>query len=1053
MAPKAAPPPEPAADPIPEVDEEGEGRIAFRLKVGAVSNLPCELETCVAFSGLCRENRSAPAEASDAPSFSELLTKDTFIRELGQKLYDDVVSTDLVVSLRDTARENAVIGEATLNCYSLLHIVTRVGGELELRLTEDYHVKWFPELEAEREAATGKDKKGGAPKAKAKAQGKPSEQPEEAEKPKRPPGWKPPPTTIEVRVSVDDLVGPIEDRDDWNMVTIRLKGVFGLPERMSSLGITSPDDFEGHQLKYRAVILGESLGNGVLTKPVEVEEPPPEPADGEEPLPAEELPEVGSEAWREREQRFGRSVRFNGGQPTVRYRGAPFLKDFRYMLNHIGGIWLYFTPEEKLGTADPKKPAASEAGPLAKQFAGKAWLDLRSLIWAGTKKTEACCPLVSVATPQDLLPGEPRLEDSLPFAVLDFDLAMEAALPPEPVVEDLRTLVPPRKAANKFPASDDSAAMYREAVERCWSTVSKDCSSGPMPQGVAGVVERLKKTGSYTELRDDLRSAVVQIFRERLRKDVTAVPGKPLEGEQRDALISGTYTYLKRTGVEVLHELRQKEPQSGAPGTPDTASEARPVQAEPKVTLQEGLGAQLARQALSAAVDVAGRNARLAFEAELVGNWDRASSLLQSRLLLGEVRSDPKEWVAFAKFCARSRGRQAAAEEALRQAVEVLAEDGGIAHPAEVGLEVDLMLACLLLDRGRHEEAIRVFRELHEKDLADPMFNFLLGLSLFLSGDEGMESTPLFEVVAKDRSWFAGLPDDAAVVEKLRAVPAKSPNVEPYAACLERLLDFGLPSLAFTFLDQSGVLSKEGLEQEPVALIDAKASALDQDFAAVLQRCEQLTSSGGGSAGGTKGSQEAWRLQGECLYQLGDMDRALQAYNHAMSFERKFEDPAVYIRLGAVLVAKKRWKQAREAYLRSIQLVPTAEAWNGTAYAEYRSEELQPCYEALCEANLLDNERSDIWALLTLVHLRLENWLQADHSFRQCLALCGECEELLLEVSGEFVKCAAGEEQAASAEAAARRALEQRDTPQARAALMEALEKQGKDTNAEQWPS
>merc|ERR1719356_2025406 len=115
------------------------------------------------------------------------------------------------------------------------------------------------------------------------------------------------------------------------------------------------------------------------------------------------------------------------------------------------------------------------------------------------------------------------------------------------------------------------------------------------------------------------------------------------------------------------------------------------------------------------------------------------------------------------------------------------------------------------------------------------------------------------------------------------------------------------------------------------------------------------------------------------------MDGALQAYNHAMGFERKFEDPHVFIRLGSVLVAKKRWKQAREAYLRAIQLLPTAEAWSGVAYAEYRSDELQMCYEALCEANLLDNERPDVWALLTLVHLRLGSATQADHSFRTCL--------------------------------------------------------------------
>merc|ERR1712217_46192 len=164
-----------------------------------------------------------------------------------------------------------------------------------------------------------------------------------------------------------------------------------------------------------------------------------------------------------------------------------------------------------------------------------------------------------------------------------------------------------------------------------------------------------------------------------------------------------------------------------------------------------------------------------------------------------------------------------------------------------------------------------------------------------------------------------------------------------------------------------------------------------------------------------------------------------QAFQHAMSFEQKFDDPAIYIRLGSVLLMKKRWKNARDAFLRSIQYQPTAEAWNGVAYAEFRSEELQTCYESLCEANLLDNERSDVWAQLTLVHLRFENWESADDSLQQCLAHHPNCDELLLEVSAEYIR---HERQPALAEASARCSLEIRDTGQGHAQLAEALARQ-----------
>merc|ERR1712083_696831 len=152
-----------------------------------------------------------------------------------------------------------------------------------------------------------------------------------------------------------------------------------------------------------------------------------------------------------------------------------------------------------------------------------------------------------------------------------------------------------------------------------------------------------------------------------------------------------------------------------------------------------------------------------------------------------------------------------------------------------------------------------------------------------------------------------------------------------------------------------------------------------------------------------------------------------------------------YIRLGSVLLVKKRWKQAKDQFLRSIHYQATAEAWSGVAYAEYRSDELQMCYEALCEANLLDNERSDVWAQLTLVHIRLENWESAEHSFRQCLAHKPDCDELLLEVAAE---CTRRERQHAFAEEAARQALQIRDSGQGHSILADALAVQGQAEKA-----
>lgn len=1033
------------SDAVPEEEEDGPGRVTFSFTVAGVSNLPCELETMVKLEGPIREKRSGPAAASSSPSGFEF-EKTKSIRKVEQALLDDIVGKPLTISLLDTAAEFALIGKASLDFVPLLHDQTEIGGDLKMTLSDSYYAKWFPEPDP---AAA-----------------------DDADSPARSASPRPaaPVTTIAVTVSVLDLIAPVEDRGLWTILTMDLKGFFALPPRMTECGNTGPDDIELHLMKYQVVWLGETL-NVALTAPAEK---PPEPApaepgaDGAAPEePAEDdLPE---DEWRSRKERFGYGIRFKDGQ-LKRYRGSKFINEFRYMLNHVGGTWLYFTPEEKPST-DPKKPNPPEVASLVKHYYGKAWCDLRDLINPGTRKVDMTTPLLSRGHPdKDYKLEEPTLESSRSYARLALELSCDAA-PPKPAHTQVPVshLVPPHEDINRFPSSGLAARSYVEAVQRSFDAICNDCvGKGAGQGGVPGLVQQLKQSGTYGDTKQDLRNAIVCVFRERLRKDTGAVPGRPLTGAARDQFFSDAYAYLKGTMVEVLDEFRKNTPmpEGQADGTPapevspsaavaegstggspggrslgQVASDhgsgdgVDPVAGDPVIAaLAETEAARHSREALGLAADPGERCARLAYEAEMVGNWDRAARLFQNRLLLEGCRRDPKVWIEYAKFCMRARGRQSSAEEALRQAVQLLAE-GEEASP-DVNLEVDLMLACLLLDRGRHDEAIRVFKELHEKDFGEVTFRFLLGLSYYLTSEEEAVWRPMLMAVSRPRDWFEGLPNNAAVADKLRVFRDDKLNPVPYAGCLEMLLDFGLPSLVFTFLDQCAILPKDLIDSEPIALVDAKASALDRDWQMAINRLEPLLANRAVEA-----SQEAWRLAGECHFQMQNFEQALQDFQHALQFERKFEDPAVYIRWGHVLLLKKRWKQAREAFLRSIQYRPTAEAWSCVGHAEYRSEDrFRESYEALREANLLDNERWDVWAQLCLIHLREKNAELAEHCFRQCVQYSPESDELLLEVATE---CIRREMLPAIAEAASRIALQLRDSWQGHASLADAFAKRG----------
>mmetsp|Transcript_7316 Transcript_7316/g.16568 ORF Transcript_7316/g.16568 Transcript_7316/m.16568 type:complete len:1027 (-) Transcript_7316:45-3125(-) len=973
MPPKNVPPPDPDAD-IPEETEETEDTTSFRLSVASVSNLPCPLDTSVLFAGICKSNRTSVVAESENPEGYEL-AKDKFIRKTDQDLFDDIVSKTLDVTLCDAAAENAVIGTTKLSLLPLLHDQTEIEMEVELTLTEAYHIKWWPDKEAELAEAAGKDKKG-APKAKAKA--KAQEEPQEIIK--RPEGFVPPPTVLRFAVRVDQLVGPAEDREDWTTFQWKMSGAFSLPERLLTVGLANPatDDPSLQPIRYKTIFLGTTMDAGCVAKPAE-EKPTGGAGGGDEgeTAEAEVTPEESAE-------RYSPSIQFKTNQP-LRYRGSSFLKQFRTMLNVAGGLWVYFLPEE-IPSPDPKKPNPPEVGALTKHFAGKAWLDLRSFLHPGERLiNDRRCPLRSAAATQEIVPDEATLEAANAYVKVSFELRLAPVAPPDPPVEDLRDLVYARPAYGKFPASEDPVEMYREAVQELLVTLARDCT-GTSGANVASALQQLKASGSYEDIQELLRGAVLRVFRERMRKCTTAIPEKPLKGPQRSEWLAKAFAHLK------------------------------------------GLAGP-APEVVAAPSDVPNRNARLALEAEISGNWDRAATRLQSRLLLAEVRCKPSEWIAYGKFCARCEGRRAAAEEALKQAVALIAS-GEAPDSQEDNQEVDMMLACLMLDRGRTDEAIAVFKEWHQKEPKEPLFAFLLGLGVFLADEEPAYAQRLLKSISSSRS-----------------------DVSAYCDCLEKLLDYSQAGLVFTFLDQCKVIPKDVLDTDArLILIDARASIVERDYEAAAKRAARITTDLAAQADPLM-VEAAWTLQGQCHHQLGDMERAIQCLESALAVGRKITDPAFYIRLGTVLVSERRWPQAREAYLKSIQLLPTAEAWSGVGYAEYRSDELQMCYEALREANLLDGERSDVWTMLALFHLRTECWEQATHCFQQCVRLKADCAELLCELGTEFAKASSARgdrDFAAFAAVAARAALDVTDTAAGHAAMAEAHAAQGSIEQATQ---
>ena len=71
-----------------------------------------------------------------------------------------------------------------------------------------------------------------------------------------------------------------------------------------------------------------------------------------------------------------------------------------------------------------------------------------------------------------------------------------------------------------------------------------------------------------------------------------------------------------------------------------------------------------------------------------------------------------------------------------------------------------------------------------------------------------------------------------------------------------------------------------------------------------------------------------------------------------------------------------QYSKAKETYLRACRKTPSSQTWRGVGVACYHLNDLSQAEDALCEANILNNLDSVVWAYLTLVCLKVHTVLR-----------------------------------------------------------------------------
>mmetsp|Transcript_88670 Transcript_88670/g.237108 ORF Transcript_88670/g.237108 Transcript_88670/m.237108 type:complete len:499 (+) Transcript_88670:91-1587(+) len=333
------------------------------------------------------------------------------------------------------------------------------------------------------------------------------------------------------------------------------------------------------------------------------------------------------------------------------------------------------------------------------------------------------------------------------------------------------------------------------------------------------------------------------------------------------------------------------------------------------------------------------------------------------------------------------------------------------------------MGGLLLAELQRYEEAHTLLTRFAERSPESPLANYAL-LCLYASW-EGHERMPakFLDLARRPAEFFHGLSsseiretckewyDDkaGAILGESEPLPPDEPQEEedheaempefPDPADLhpsedpadaaplqfvDILLKLGLASPALTILEPVAgfpILTERSLQSERVTIQKTKAYMLQRRFEDGARELTAMLQKG-------DRHRDAWYLMGECLYQIGNMQDAASAFETGSAFLLAAADPVPALRLGTCYLHLGRWKEAHQKLNESIEIRPTALAWQGVGMALYRSGELARACEALQEANYFDPENAQVWANLAMVCCRQgpEQTYLAKQSYRFAMA-------------------------------------------------------------------
>ena len=395
---------------------------------------------------------------------------------------------------------------------------------------------------------------------------------------------------------------------------------------------------------------------------------------------------------------------------------------FEDRVNEDKGDWLYFVKqvmlsEEEIAKLKKAKPKNAD---LYNSIVTKTWVDYTPFLTPGTTETIQRCKL---ELHYDLKEGEAPPTDlkTLENTYIYLKISLDPALYPlikeiQPKAEDL---IPKPQPIMRDPPAVECINEFRTDLAVIIESLAMEYANSCGKELNAAAEQKAKNTltvqkkaeinnrkekflyefniyGKYKILKERLKKSIVRICRDKFQK-MGSITG--ITTDQKDQFYSELYVFLieemRHTLGEIIKSKREELHEDVVVCYDQTLKERdKIVSTISKETPDEIL-------------------LKLATEYEILNNMEMAEKNFKN--LMKMSIKNPKNWLAYARFCIRNKNFPKA-EEGVTESL--------MYDPQSV--ECKELMICLYIRRGRYKEALIFLKSLIENDLFNTKYNSLI---------------------------------------------------------------------------------------------------------------------------------------------------------------------------------------------------------------------------------------------------------------------------------------------------------------------------------------